>query len=72
MVPRGGLLKAAVDKIQSFCSVFVYFWGRTEFGVGGKQKRVEKRTLAAASTAFCRENLAKYSAVAASVNPINT
>ncbi|WP_271867406.1 hypothetical protein [Ligilactobacillus ruminis] len=33
---------------------------------------VEKQTLAAASTAFCRENLAKYSAVAASVNPINT
>ncbi|EFZ35855.1 hypothetical protein HMPREF0542_10039 [Ligilactobacillus ruminis ATCC 25644] len=37
-----------------------------------RQKRVEKQTLAAASTAFCRENLAKYSAVAASVNPINT
>ncbi|EGM51698.1 hypothetical protein LRU_01212 [Ligilactobacillus ruminis SPM0211] len=45
---------------------------RGTFEGSGRQKRVEKRTLAAASTAFCRENLAKYSVVAASVNPINT
>ena len=52
-----------------FCLLLV---PRGAFWVGGRQKRVEKQTLAAASTAFCRENLAKYSAVAASVNPINT
>lgn len=26
--PRGDVLKAAVDKIRAFCSVFVYFRGR--------------------------------------------
>ena len=66
-------MKAAVDKKRSFCFFLSTLRSaRGTFEGSGRQKRVEKRTLAAASTAFCRENLAKYSVVAASVNPINT
>jgi len=39
MATRGVFLEVAVDKIEAFCSVFVYFDGdaRSLFGGGGRQ-----------------------------------
>ena len=62
-----------VDYFSEFWRFLFTLWSA---GVGfcrvSRQNSVEKHTLEVAGTAFCRENLAKYSAVAASVNPINT